>query len=150
MSIAIGIHVLAAIIWVGGMFFAHIILRPAVADLEPAQRLSLFRQLFKRFFLWVWVSIAALLASGYWIVFAVYNGFASLPVYSHLMNGIGWLMFLLFLHLWFALYRKFKQAMAADDTAEVARRLGQIRLIVTVNLVLGLINSVVGASGIYF
>ena len=31
MSVAITLHVLAAIVWIGGMFFALLILRPAAA-----------------------------------------------------------------------------------------------------------------------
>ena len=32
---ALIVHILAAIVWVGGMFFAHQVLRPAAAMLEP-------------------------------------------------------------------------------------------------------------------
>lgn len=149
MSLAIGIHVLAAIIWVGGMFFAHMVLRPSVADLEPAQRVGLFTQVLRRFFSWVWIAIAALLLSGYWMIFGFYKGFAALPIYLHTMHGLGLLMILAFMHLWFTPYRRFKMAVLGGDLPEAGKRLGQIRVIVMINLALGLINTVIGASGSY-
>ena len=149
MSLAIGIHLLAAIVRVGGMFFAHMVLRPSVADLEPAQRVGLFAQVLRRFFSWVWIAITALLLSGYWMIFVFYKGFAALPIYLHTMHGLGLLMILLFMHLWFAPYRRFKMAVADGDLPEAGKRLGQIRLIVMINLGLGLINGVIGASGAY-
>ena len=52
------IHILAVLVWVGGMFFAYVILRPsAVITLQPPERLCLWDAVFKRFFGWVWVAI---------------------------------------------------------------------------------------------
>jgi Predicted integral membrane protein len=45
--LAFSLHVLSATIWVGGMFFAYVILRPVAAtQFEPAQRLTLWSQVF--------------------------------------------------------------------------------------------------------
>ena len=41
MRIALWLHLLATVVWVGGMFFAHVALRPAVAALPPPVRLPL-------------------------------------------------------------------------------------------------------------
>ena len=65
MSYSIALHLLAAVVWVGGMIFAHNSLRPAAAQvLEPPLRLELWVQVFRRFFVLVWISIAVILASG--------------------------------------------------------------------------------------
>jgi uncharacterized membrane protein len=56
-------------------------------------------------------------------------------------------MVLLFLHLYFAPWRRFRAAVARQDWAEGGRQLGQIRPIVTVNLVLGIIVVANGSSG---
>ena len=41
-AIANALHVLAVVVWVGGMFFAYVILRPAIGCIEPAgERLKL-------------------------------------------------------------------------------------------------------------
>ena len=147
MSIAIVLHILAAVVWVGGMFFALLILRSAAGTLEPPLRLSLWDHVFGRFFPWVWIAIAVLLASGYWMIFANRGGFAGLPIYLHVMQGIGWLMVLIYLFLWFVPYKLFKAVLAAGTFPEAGRYLNQIRWIITTNLVLGLLNVIIGAAG---
>lgn len=149
MSIAIALHILSAIVWVGGMFFALLVLRPAAGEMEGPARLALWGRVFARFFPWVWCAVALLLASGYWMIFDAYGGFGAMPIYLHLMHGIGWVMVLVYLHLWFAPYKRFKMALAAGDPPEAARRLNQIRWMVTANLALGLINAALGAAGRY-
>jgi uncharacterized membrane protein len=76
---ALIVHILAAVVWVDGMFFAHQVLRPAAAVLDPAARLALWSGIFGRFFAWVIAAIVLLLASGYAMVFGVYGGFRALP-----------------------------------------------------------------------
>jgi len=69
MSVTITLHSLAAIIWVGGMFFAYMALRPSAAEvLEPPLRLTLWAKVFSKFFPWVWASIVVLFGTGYWMV----------------------------------------------------------------------------------
>ena len=150
MSIAIALHIVAAVIWVGGMFFAVYVQRPAAGPMPPPDRVALWGRALGRFLSWVWIMIAVLLASGYWMIFAGFGGFAKLPLYLNLMQGIGWLMVLVFLHLWFAPYRRFRRALAAGETAEAGRNLDIIRKLVTANLYLGLINAAIGASGPYW
>ena len=73
--LTISLHALAAVIWVGGMFFAYMALRPVAAQLlEPPIRLELWSQTLAQFFPWVWLAVIALPATGYWIIFAVYGG----------------------------------------------------------------------------
>ena len=139
MPIALFLHLSAAVIWVGGMFFAYWCLRPAAASqLEPPARLKLWHATFARFFPWVWVSVLLLLLTGYWLLFAM-GGFGAVGLYVHLMQGLGLIMMVVFLHLYFAPYRRFKQALAAEDFAAAAARLNQIRILVGTNLVLGLL-----------
>ena len=150
MAVAVSLHILAAIAWVGGMFFAILVLRPAAGPLEPPERLALWRRVFARFFPWVWISLVLLLGTGNRIIIAGFGGFADLPLHIHLMHGIGWLMALLYLHLWFAPYKRFKAALDSGEAPVAAAKLNQIRWIVTANLALGLINAVIGASGRYW
>ena len=149
-TVALILHALSAVVWVGGMFFAHQVLRPAVAALEPGLRLMLWSRVLGRFFAWVIAAIALLLVSGYTLVFAVFGGFGGAGIHIHLMQGIGILMILLFFHLYFAPWRRFQAAVERQDWAEGGRQLGQIRTIVTVNLVLGLIVIAIGSSGRYW
>lgn len=148
--LALVIHILAAVVWVGGMFFAHQVLRPAAGALDPAQRLPLWSRVLGRFFAWVFAAIVLLLASGLALVFGLYGGFHGTGLYIHLMMGLGILMMLIFLHLYFAPWRRFHAAVARQDWTEGGRQLAQIRVIVTINLVLGLIVVAIGGSGRYW
>jgi len=146
-ALLIALHVLAAVIWVGGMFFAYMMLRPSAGPLETEARFALWHRVFRRFFPWAWSSIVLLLASGYGMIFLYFGGFAGAGLYIHVMQGIGIVMILLFLHLFFGPWRRFSDAVERKDFREAAERLGQIRRIVAGNLVLGLLTIVVGASG---
>jgi len=149
-SIATALHALAAVVWVGGMFFAYMALRPAVGPLAPAERLALWKRTFDRFFLWVWASIAVLLVTGYWIVFGELGGFGGAGAHIHIMQAVGLLMIALFLHLWFAPFGRLGKALAASDLKTAAAQIDQIRMIVGINLVLGLVTVAIGASGRYW
>src|SRR6266446_129991 len=150
MVVGLAVHILAAVIWVGGMFFAYMVLRPSAGTLEPALRLPLWHRVFTRFFPWVWASILALLASGYGMVFLFFGGFRGVGLHVHVMQGTGIVMILLFLHLFFAPWRRLQSAIAAGDLPTAGRNLETIRVLVATNLVLGLITVVVGASGRYW
>ena len=149
-SVSLVLHALSAVVWVGGMFFALQVLRPAAGALEAGPRLALWSRVFGRFFAWVFAAIVLLLASGYAMVFAVFGGFSKIGLHVQLMQGIGILMMLLFFHLYFAPWRRFRAAVRRQDWAEGGRQLAQIRAIVTINLVLGLIVVAIGSSGRYW
>ncbi|NIR59652.1 MAG: hypothetical protein GWO02_09080 [Gammaproteobacteria bacterium] len=151
MHLALALHALAAVVWVGGMFFAYMALRPAAgAVLEPPQRLPLWARTFGRFFPWVWAAVIALLATGYWMIFAGMGwGMAQAPVHVHIMQGLGILMMLIYLHVFFAPYRRLRRAVEAQDWPAGGKALGQIRVLVAINLVIGLIVVAVASGGRY-
>lgn len=150
MSIAITLHLLAVVVWVGGMFFAYMALRPVAATLlEPSLRLPLWSRTFARFFPWVWASIILLPVTGYWMILNVFGGFANLAVYIHIMQVIGIVMTLIFLHVYFAPYRRLRQAVSAGDFAAGGKQLGIIRKLIGINLILGMALIVVASSGRY-
>lgn len=145
-SLALILHVFSAIVWVGGMFFAVLVLRPASGPLDPGPRLHLWLRVLDRFFKWVVAAIVLLLASGFALVL---GGYAGGP-HVNLMMGFGVVMVLIFLHLFFAPWKRFRAGLAAGDNAAAAGQLNQIRILVIVNLVLGLITAAIGASGRYW
>jgi uncharacterized membrane protein len=147
MSLLVALHALAAVVWVGGMFFAYMVLRPSAGTLDSPSRLTLWRRVFARFFPWVWASIAVLLGTGYAMLFFGFGGFAGAGVHIHVMQVTGILMMLLFLHLFFAPWRRFYRAVDNAAFAQAAPALNRIRLIVAINLVLGLVTVATGASG---
>jgi len=149
-TLALALHVLGAVVWVGGMFAAYVCLRPAAGVLEPPQRLRLWRNFFAKFFPWVWVAVLLLLASGYWMLVNTFGGFAGAPIYIQLMQGLGWLMIVLFVWLFHGPWLALKRAVDAQDWPAAVPQLGRIRQIIMINLPLGLIVVIIGGTGRYW
>lgn len=146
MNIALLLHLFGVAVWVGGMFFAYVALRPVAATiLEPPQRLSVWAGVFGKFFPWVWISVGLILASGLYMLMQL--GGASAPGYTLTMLVLGVVMMLLFAHVFFAPYKKLKRAVAEQAWPAGGAALGQIRLLVGINLSLGLITLAVGTLG---
>ncbi len=76
LMIGVAFHIVAAVIWVGGMFFALVVLRPSTGPLDPPIRLALWERVFSRFFPWVWGAVVVLLVSGFAMVLWGFGGFA--------------------------------------------------------------------------
>ena len=149
-AISLTLHLLSAVIWVGGMFFAYMILRPVAGQqLEPPQRLSLWAGVFKKFFPIVWLSVVLLPLTGYNLIFSNWGGFSTAPLYVHIMNGLGIVMILIYMHVFFAPYKKLAQAVAIQDWPTGGQKLNQIRLLIAVNLTIGLIVISLAALGRY-
>jgi uncharacterized membrane protein len=144
MTIALFLHVISDVIWVGGMFFAYLCVRPAAVEaLEPPQRLKLWSGIFRRFFPWVWGAVVLILLTG----FAMLGELAAVPVYVIVMALIGVLMSMIFMHVYFAPFARLKRAVAAEDWKAGGAALNQIRMLVGLNLVLGLANIAVAMLG---
>lgn len=130
------LHLSAAIVWLGGMTFMLLALRPvAAAQLPPPARAPLLAAVMGRFFLLAWLSIAILLLTGVGMLMSV--GMKAAPLGWHLMLGIGLLMFAIFGHLYFGPFRRLKLAVAASDWPEAGRRFGQLHTMVQINFALG-------------
>ena len=85
----LAVHVLCAVVWVGGMFFAYVVLRPSLSVLEPIQRIALHTQVFRRFFLIVWHAMPLILLTGFAVLFGFYGGLAFVGWNVHLMMLLG-------------------------------------------------------------
>ena len=148
MMITLPLHILAAMIWVGGMFFAYMALRPVAATLlEPPLRLTLWSQVLGRFFPWVWAAILILPATGLWMIFTELGGMKNVGSHIHVMLLLGTIMIALFLHVFFAPYRKLNHALTAKDMSAAGQQLNKIRRLIGINLILGLITTVIAGAG---
>lgn len=146
MDVSRWLHVTGVVIWVGGMFFAYMALRPVAAELlEGPQRLRLWRGVFQRFFLWVWTSVIAILLTGLHMLFAL--GGHKAPLYTLLMTVVGIIMMLIYGHVYFAPYRRLRRAVDAQEWPAGAASLGQIRRLVGLNLILGLVTITLATAG---
>lgn len=140
MAIGVLLHVLGVVIWVGGMFFAYMALRPVAAELlAPPQRLSLWVGVFGRFFPWVWGSVVLILSSGLYMIMLL-GGFKAVALSIHAMFGIGLAMTLVFCFVYFVPYGKLIKAVADQEWKQGAEALALIRRLIGFNLSLGLVN----------
>ena len=142
------IHLLAVLVWVGGMFLAYVVLRPAAVEvLQPPQRLQLWDSVFRRFFNWVWAAVVLILVTGFYMIYQ-YGGMSHAPVYVHSMLALGLLMSAIYAYVFFACYVPFNLHVAKERWPEAAALLGRIRQLVAVNLALGIITVAVAVVGV--
>jgi uncharacterized membrane protein len=146
MKTALLLHLLGVVVWIGGMFFAYFALRPAAAILDPAHRLPLWAGTLARFFQWVWVAVALILGSGFYMLTVIAES-ARVPVNIHLMLYVGLLMSFIFAYVFFSPYPALTRAVVAQDWKAGAAALNGIRRAVAVNLAFGLANLAIATVG---
>jgi len=136
-NLLLALHVLGATIWVGGMFFALLVLRPSLSVLEPPQRMALHLQVFRRFFLIVWHAMPAVILTGYALVYTRFGGFGGINHAVASMHLLGWVMAVVFAAIFFVFWPRLR---AGNREA-----LERIRWLISVNLVLGLVTIAIAA-----
>lgn len=147
MKIPLLLHLLGVVVWIGGMFFAYMILRPvAVQLLEPALRLKLWQEVFSRFFPWVFLAVGLILASGFYMITQM-GGFANVGLSIHLMLAIGLLMTLIFFYVVFSVFSKLRNHIAKEEWPSAGDALGRIRWLIGFNLILGIATITVALLG---
>ncbi|KAB0484978.1 Uncharacterized membrane protein [Pseudomonas reinekei] len=145
-SLVYSLHVLAALVWVGGMFFAWMVLRPAaVTALEGPARLKLWVEVFQGFFRWVWGAVVLLPVSGVVMLNMNFNGFEHAPRYVQVMMGLFVVMTALFIRIQALLLPELRTAVQAQDWPAGAAVLGRIRRLVGINLLVGLVLVAIAA-----
>jgi uncharacterized membrane protein len=146
MSLSLFLHVLGVVVWVGGMFFAYMALRPVAASvLEPPQRLTLWAGVFGKFFPWVWLSVTLVLLSGLHMLALL--GWMAAPLYALAMLVLGIVMMVIFFIVFFAPYKTLEGAVAAQDWKAGGAALGRIRQLIGINLGIGLATIAVAFLG---
>jgi uncharacterized membrane protein len=130
------LHLLCAVLWVGGMFFAYVVLRPSLAAIEAPQRMLLHTQVFRRFFLVIWHALPLILLTGL-AMLGYIGGRAQARWQIHVMLALGLLMAAVFLIIFFGPYRQFRRT---TDRNRMASGLDNIRKLIGVNLILGLLT----------
>ncbi|WP_374266050.1 hypothetical protein [Zoogloea sp.] len=151
-AIARALHVLAVLLWIGGVAFVTLVLLPACRDLaEPADQLALFERLEHRFAAIARGSVLLAGASGLWLVWrlGVWERFAD-PAGWWWMHGMVavWTVFALMLFVLepFVLQKVFAEQARRDPVALMARiaRLHRVLLAASLAVLLG---AVAGSHG---
>jgi uncharacterized membrane protein len=141
------VHVVATVIWVGGMFVMHFAVRPsAVQTLEPPQRLALLAAALGRFFAWVAAAAIAILASGLAMILGA-GGFKVVHASVHLMFAFGLVMIAIFAFIRLAPYVRLRRAVAERQWPVAAQHLDRIRKLVALNLALGVLTIGIATLG---
>ena len=147
MALFVLLHLLAAMVWVGGMFFAYMILRTSIGQsLKLPDRLRLWDRVFTRFFKWVWLAIFLLLATGFHLIY-LYGGMMVMPPFIHIMLLLGVLMMAIFVYLFFGCYVHFSQLVLEKEWHPAEEKLLTMRKLVLANLILGLATIAIAIIG---
>jgi uncharacterized membrane protein len=134
------LHLLCAVLWVGGLFFAFAVLRPSLAAIDAQQRMLLQTQVFRRFFLVVWHAMPLIFVTGFGMLYLM-GDLEHLAWQIHAMVGLGVLMAALFVTIVFGPWRRFRRTI---DRTRMNDSLNTMRKLIGVNLLLGLATVIIG------
>ena len=148
-AFSIILHLVAINIWVGGMFFIIMVLGKVVSSLEVPEQLAFWKTILERFFIWVWIAIIGLLASGIGMIFYRFGGLANTPTYILMMACLGISMVILFAIIYFVFYQNFLRDLNTGNVEASRHQLRIIRRLGIVNMVLGFCIVVVIGGGPY-
>lgn len=143
--LALALHILSAVVWVGGMFFAYALVRPVLGTLEERESLILWKQILKKFFPWVWLTIILLLATGFFMIFAQ-GGFSSVNAGIWAMMVIGVVMMVMFKFIYVAPFQHLCRGVEQEKWEVASYAIGTIRNLLAVNLVLGFLVILLAAT----
>jgi uncharacterized membrane protein len=145
LSVLLALHLLGAVVWVGGLAFMLLVLRPSLGALEPPLRLAVHQKAFRKFFLYVWHAMPIVLLSGYAMLFGVLGGFEGVNWAVHLMHLLGLIMAGIFLVIFFGPWKAMRAATAGANTAAAATAVDRIRVLAFITLAVGVVTVAVGA-----
>ena len=141
------LHLLAVVVWIGGMFFTYMVLRTSIGQLlKLPDRLRLWDRVFTRFFKWVWLSILLLLATGFYMIY-LYGGMLIMPRFIHMMMASGIVMVAIFAYLFFGCYVHFNQLVEEKEWHQAEEKLATMRKLVLLNLVIGVTTIFIAILG---
>ena len=146
MFMALLLHLLGVIVWVGGMIFANFALRPSVGMLPPPQRLARLAAVFGRFLPLVGLSVVLILGSGAALI-GTAGGMKAVGPAIHAMTGLGVLMTLVFVYVWAVPFRALRAAAADNAWDRAGKAMARIRILVAINLFLGLVTLPFAVAG---
>jgi uncharacterized membrane protein len=149
MTIVFPLHIVAAIVLVGGLFFASVVIRPIARDLDIETASALWQQMLSRFFVWGWISLLLILATGIGMVFLKFGGFSGVPMIHRGNMVVGIPAIVLFGYLFFGPWQRYRRTISRRDWNGAAKDIIRIRVVMGLILVLGLVASVVSAVGRY-
>ena len=102
------LHLFFAIVWVGGMVYSLLFLRPSLREIaQEEQRGKFLKQVFSKFFLAVWLSIIVLFLTGMSLWHGYRKDFSDNSLF-HIKLFLFGLMVIIFTYIYFFLFRRNK------------------------------------------
>ena len=142
------LHMIAAIVWVGGVFFVRAVLLPSLDEWDAAERYAVLARVLPVFFRTVWGAVAVLLVTGYGVLlFGYSDGLGGGGIHVDIMQVLGWVLIAAFAYLDFGPFRFFLRARAAGDFDRATAKLASLRKGFAVTMGLGMLTAAVGVSG---
>jgi len=138
----LAVHLLCAVIWVGGGFAVVVVVRPALHLLDAGPRLQVQMNTLKKFFFYVWHVMPLMLLTGWAMIYSEWGSFAILPLSINIMQGVALLMAGIFVYTFFRPWQRLRRAIRPS-----AEQMAAVRKLVTVNFVLGFLAVTAGALG---
>ncbi len=137
------VHMLAAVVWIGGMVFNLLVVRPSMGVVDLPQRLKLADNILRRFIPVVWISVGLLVLTGLLMTLKRVASFEIL-----LKTGYGNILILkltlvavmisIVVLIRYSLLPRFESLIDSQSSA-LNKVLGQMVTLVKVNLVLGVL-----------
>jgi uncharacterized membrane protein len=140
----VSLHVLAAVIWIGGMLFLGLVLVPVLRNRPSAERAALLHAVGRRFLAVGWMALGTLLVTGP-LLWAL-RGFPLGLVMVHKLILVAILLVLSVLHdfvLGPRLVALIAEGEASDETARLRRRGA---LLARLNVLLALVVLILGLA----
>lgn len=134
------VHALAAVFWVGSMFFSLYILKAGLGMVDGALRLQMLDRILRLLFAWVWAFVVLIFLSGWIILHIKYRPALDTSVWSWpvwLMMIFGHIMILNFFYIFFVLYKKFRSNLEIGDFGGAAQSFVGLRLFILINFYIG-------------
>ena len=142
------LHLLGAITWFGGMWFAYFCLRPAAAKaLDPPLRLPLWTATFEYFLRYIVIAVVVIVTSGFALL--LQTGIRVAPVGWLVMAALGMLMTMVFGYVYIGLFPRLRAHCLASAWPSAAIVMNEIRRLVAVNLILALCTVVAAVFSRY-
>lgn len=136
------LHLLSAVVFVGGGFTVTVMSRQALALLDAAPRVQVQMQMIGKLLFYGWHALPIMIVTGWGMVFLAWGGFAHLPWAVNAMQGLGILMMIVFSYTFFDPWQRLRRAIR--PTAELLTR---VKNMVALNTILGLITVALAAFG---
>lgn len=142
--ILVALHVLAAVVWIGGMLFLGLVLAPVLRSQPPSERAALLRAVGRRFLKIGWAALGVLLVTGP-ILWSV-RAFQITPSLGMKLILVAVILYLSILHDFSLGPRLTDRLEQGDQREETLRLRRQVALLARANTLFALMVLILGVA----